>query len=58
MLQRGEFPTVMLDSTDLQYLKSLNTNYKKVEEVRESDRQWSIYVLASQASSIVSPTTP
>jgi hypothetical protein len=47
MLQRGEVPTVMLLSSGDIYQSSLNPNYKKISEVRESGRLWSIYVLVN-----------
>jgi hypothetical protein len=43
MLQKGEFPTVMLLSSGDPYQSSLNPSYKMVGEARESDHQWSIY---------------
>ena len=43
MLQRGEFPTVMLASGDLIYLKSLNPGYKKVDESVQQGVTYSIY---------------
>jgi hypothetical protein len=43
MLQRGEIPTVMLLSSGDAYQSSLNPNYKKICEVPESERLWSIY---------------
>ncbi len=49
MLQRGEVPTVMLQSSGDQFQKSLNPSYKKVGEARESDRLWSIYELTPSA---------
>lgn len=48
MLQRGEIPTVMLLSSGDSYQKSLNPNYQKIGEARESDRIWSIYALNPQ----------
>jgi hypothetical protein len=51
LLRKGEFPTVMLLSSGDVYQSSLSPNYKKVDEVRESDRMWSIYVLEPQTSS-------
>ena len=45
MLQRGEFPTVMLNSSNLQYLKSLNPKYEKVGQAFESDTLYSIYAI-------------
>jgi hypothetical protein len=45
MLQRGEFPTVVLGSSGDAYQGSLSPKYEKVGEVRESDRMWSIYAL-------------
>jgi hypothetical protein len=43
MLQRGEFPTVMLASTDLVYLKSLHPGYRKVGESIQQGVPYSIY---------------
>jgi hypothetical protein len=43
MLQRGEFPTVMLASTDFVYLKSLNPGYRKVGESVQQGVTYSIY---------------
>ena len=43
MLQRGEFPTVMLAPTDLVYLKSLHPNYRKVGESLQQGVPYSIY---------------
>lgn len=43
MLQRGEIPTVMLASTDLVYLKSLNPGYRKVDESLQQGVTYSIY---------------
>ncbi len=48
MLQRGEFPTVMLLSSGDVYQSSLSPNYEKVGEARESGSMWSIYVLKPQ----------
>jgi len=45
MLKRGEFPTVVLLSSGDAYQSSLNPNYKKIGEARESERLWSIYEL-------------
>jgi hypothetical protein len=45
MLQRGEFPTVVLGSSGDAYQGSLSPKYEKVGEARESDRMWSIYAL-------------
>jgi hypothetical protein len=50
MLQRGEIPTAMLLNTGDSYQRSLNSNYKKIGGLRESDRLWSIYVLTTQKS--------
>lgn len=49
MLQRGEFPTVVLASSGDAYQGSLNSNYKKVGEARESNKLWSIYEFAPPA---------
>jgi hypothetical protein len=43
MLQRGEIPTVLLASTDLVYLKSLNPSYRKVAEPTQQGVTYSIY---------------
>jgi hypothetical protein len=43
MLQRGEFSTVMLASTDFVYLKSLNPGYRKVGESVQQGIPYSIY---------------
>jgi hypothetical protein len=43
MLNRGEIPTVMLASTDLVYLKSLNPGYRKVGESVQQGVTYSIY---------------
>jgi len=43
MLQRGEIPTVMLASSDLAYLKSLNPGYRKVGESLQQGVTYSIY---------------
>ncbi|MGA3162251.1 MAG: hypothetical protein ABSC77_13675 [Terracidiphilus sp.] len=43
MLQRGAFPTVMLASSDLVYLKSLNPGYRKVGESLQQGVTYSIY---------------
>jgi hypothetical protein len=43
MLQRGEIQTVMLASTDLVYLKSLNPSYHKVAESIQQGITYSIY---------------
>jgi hypothetical protein len=43
MLQRGEFPTVMLASSDLVYLKSLHPGYRKVGESLQQGVTYSIY---------------
>jgi len=43
MLQRGEIPTVMLASTDLAYLKSLNPGYRKVGDSVQQGITYSIY---------------
>jgi hypothetical protein len=43
MLQRGEFPTAMLASTDLVYLKSLHPNYRRVGESLQQGVTYSIY---------------
>jgi hypothetical protein len=48
MLKRGEFPTVVLLSSGDAYQNSLNPNYKKIGEARESERLWSIYEFAPQ----------
>lgn len=58
MLQRGEIPTVMLLSSGDSYQKSLNPNYQKIGEARESERMWSIYVLKPQASSSIPSMKP
>jgi hypothetical protein len=52
MLQRGEIPTVMLLSTDIEYLNSLNSNYKKVAEAFESDKLYSIYSINAHTPDI------
>jgi hypothetical protein len=44
LLQRGEIPTVMLESSDTDYLRSLNANYVKAGEAHYSGRYWSFYV--------------
>jgi hypothetical protein len=49
MLQRGEVPTVMLLSSGDSYQGSLNPNYEKVGEARESGRLWSIYEIRPPA---------
>ncbi len=49
MLQRGEIPTVMLQSSGDPYQSSLSPKYEKIGEARESGRMWSIYVLNPQA---------
>ena len=43
MLNRGEIPTVMLASSDLAYLKSLNPGYRKVAESHQQGVTYSIY---------------
>jgi hypothetical protein len=43
MLQRGEIPTVMLASSDLVYLKSLNPGYRKIDESLQQGVTYSIY---------------
>jgi hypothetical protein len=43
MLQRGEFPTVMLASGDLVYLKCLHSGYRKVGESIQQGVTYSIY---------------
>jgi hypothetical protein len=50
MLQRGEFTTVMLASTDLVYLKSLNPGYRKVAESIQQGVTYSIYEFSVEAS--------
>jgi hypothetical protein len=55
MLQRGEIPTVVLQSTGDPYQSSLSPKYEKAGEARESQRMWSIYVLNSRALSSDSP---
>jgi hypothetical protein len=53
MLQRGEFPTVMLASGDLVYRKSLHPGYKKVGESIQQGVTYSIYAFnASQPAPI------
>lgn len=49
MLQRGEFPTVMLIPNDLQYEKDLNPKYRKVGEAYESDQMYNIYAIDKRA---------
>jgi hypothetical protein len=49
MLQRGEFPTVMLASSDLIYLKSLNPGYRKVGESIQQGVTYSIYEFSATA---------
>ncbi|MGB9408359.1 MAG: hypothetical protein WCA89_12535 [Terracidiphilus sp.] len=49
MLQRGEIPTVVLESSGDIFQSSLSPKYKKVGEARESDRMWSIYEFTPQA---------
>ena len=49
MLQRGEIPTVVLESSGDIFQSSLSPKYKKIGEARESDRMWSIYELTPQA---------
>jgi hypothetical protein len=49
MLQRGDIPTVMLQSSGDPYQSSLSPKYEKIGEARESERMWSIYVLNPQA---------
>jgi hypothetical protein len=51
MLQRGEIPTVVLQSSGDPYQSSLSPKYEKVGEARESERMWSIYALNPQAQS-------
>jgi len=48
MLQRGEFPTVMLASTDLVYLKSLHPGYRKVAESIQQGVTYSIYEFSAE----------
>jgi hypothetical protein len=55
MLQRGEIPTVMLLSSGDSYQNSLNPNYRKIGEARESGQMWSIYVLEPQTANPVPP---
>ena len=43
MLQRGEFPTVMLASSDLVYLKSLHPGYRKVGESLQQGVTYNIH---------------
>jgi hypothetical protein len=43
MLRRGEIPTVMLASTDLVYLNSLNPGYRKVAESLQQGVTYTIY---------------
>jgi hypothetical protein len=50
MLQRGEIPTVVLANDDDVYQHSLSPKYRKVGEMHESDRMWSIYERKSQTS--------
>ncbi len=49
MLQRGEFPTVMLLSSGDSYQGSMNPKYEKVGEFRVGEYPWSIYELNSSA---------
>jgi len=51
LLQRGEIPTVVLQSSGDPYQNSLSPRYEKAGETRESGRMWSIYVLNPQAHS-------
>jgi len=51
MLQRGEIPTVVLQSSGDPYQSSLSPKYEKAGEARESESMWSIYVLNPQAHS-------
>jgi hypothetical protein len=50
MLQRGEFPTVMLASTDLVYLKSLHPNYRKAAESIQQGVIYDIYTINVETS--------
>jgi hypothetical protein len=50
MLQRGEIPTVMLAPRDLDYLKSLSPNYRKVDEFTLQGVIYSIYTYNAGAS--------
>jgi hypothetical protein len=43
MLQRGEFPTVVLATTDAVYLKSLNAKYALVGELMQQGVRYKIY---------------
>jgi hypothetical protein len=53
MLNRGEFPTVMLASGDLTYLKSLHPGYRKVAESVQQGVTYSIYTFyASQPATL------
>jgi hypothetical protein len=55
MLQRGEFPTVMLASTDLVYLRSLNPGYRKVAESRQQGVTYTIYVIGAETPTLNHP---
>ncbi|MGO9316236.1 MAG: hypothetical protein ACLPXT_15945 [Terracidiphilus sp.] len=46
LLQRGEIPTVVLQSSGDPYQSSLSPKYEKAGEARESERMWSIYALS------------
>jgi hypothetical protein len=48
LLQHGDIPTVVLQSSGDPYQNSLSPKYEKVGEARESERMWSIYVLNPQ----------
>jgi len=52
MLQRGEFPTVMLATTDLVYLKSLNPAYRKTGESLQQGVTYSIYEFSAGAPAL------
>jgi hypothetical protein len=43
MLNRGEIPSVMLASTDLVYINSLNPGYRKIDESIQQGITYSIY---------------
>ncbi|MGA3080791.1 MAG: hypothetical protein ABSD44_05355 [Terracidiphilus sp.] len=52
MLQRGEIPTVVLASTDLIYLSSLNPNYLEVAESLQQGTTYHIYQLNKKRASL------
>jgi hypothetical protein len=49
MLRRGEIPTVVLASTDLIYLNSLNPGYQEVAESLQQDTIYRIYQFTARA---------